>query len=163
MAVNYGSKRLVVGAHQAVISLTRGEDWAQSINGVSLSDKYAAWGNYAAQTDGSGIYSLICQNNQPLCLTQAELQSHPYWRGFGRHAQQHPPIRGWLAVPLVDKEGNNLGLLQLSDKYCGEFDEDDQVIALQFAQMAVSVLENSRLLSEVLASDERLQQQLDFS
>jgi hypothetical protein len=155
--------RLVIGAHQAVISLTRGEDWAQSINGVSLSDKYVAWKDYSVPPDGSGIYRLICLNNQPLCLTQAELESHPYWRGFGRHAEQHPPIRGWLAVPLVDKEGNNLGLLQLSDKYCGEFDEDDQVIALQFAQMAVSVLENSRLLSEVLASDERLQQQLDFT
>ena len=158
-----GQVRVVIGAHQAAISLPHGGDWAQAINGVSLSDKYAAWGSYAAQTDGSGIYSLICQNNQPLRMTQAELEAHPRWRGFGEHAGQHPPMRGWLAVPLIDKNGRNLGLLQLSDKYAGEFDEDDQVIVQQFAQMAVSVLENSRLLSEVLAGEQRLQQQLDFT
>ncbi len=155
--------RLVVGAHQAVISLTRGDDWAQSISGVSLSDKYAAWRNYTTRPDGSGIYTLICQNNQPLRLSQVELERHPSWGGFGRHAGEHPPMRGWLAVPLIDKDGRNLGLLQLSDKYEGEFEEDDQVIAQQFAQMAVSVLENSRLLNEVLAGEQRLQQQLDFT
>jgi PAS domain S-box-containing protein len=155
--------RLVVGAHQAVISLTRGDDWSQSINGVSLSDKYAAWRSYTTRPDGSGIYALICQDNQPLRLTQAELEAHPRWRGFGQHADRHPPMRGWLAVPLLDKGGRNLGLLQLSDKYQGEFEEDDQVIAQQFAQMAVSVLENSRLLNEVLAGDQRLQQQLEFT
>nr|WP_256674823.1 PAS domain S-box protein [Pseudomonas sp. ALS1131] len=155
--------RLVIGAHQAVISLTRGEDWAQSISGVSLSDKYAAWRNYTTRPDGSGIYTLICQDNQPLRLSQAELELHPNWRGFGRHAGEHPTMRGWLAVPLIDKDGRNLGLLQLSDKFEGEFEEDDQVIAQQFAQMAVSVLENSRLLNEVLAGEQRLQQQLDFT
>lgn len=155
--------RLVVGAHQAVLSLTRGGDWAQSINGVSLSDKYAAWRSYTTRPDGSGIYALICQDNQPLRMTQDELEAHPRWRGFGRHADKHPPMRGWLAVPLIDKDGRNLGLLQLSDKYEGEFEEDDQVIAQQFAQMAVSVLENSRLLNEVLAGDRRLQHQLEFT
>jgi PAS domain S-box-containing protein len=155
--------RLVVGAHQAVISLTRGDDWAQSISGVSLSDKYAAWRNYTTRLDGSGIYTLICQDNQPLRLSQAELERHPRWRGFGEHAGKHPPMRGWLAVPLIDKDGRNLGLLQLSDRYEGEFEEDDQVIAQQFGQMAVSVLENSRLFNEVLAGDQRLQQQLEFT
>ncbi|MFI8743826.1 PAS domain S-box protein [Pseudomonas sp. NPDC077186] len=155
--------RLVVGAHQAVLSLTRGDDWAQSISGVSLSDKYAAWRSYATRPDGSGIYALICQDNQPLRLSQAELERHPHWCGFGEHAGKHPPMRGWLAVPLIDKDGRNLGLLQLSDRYEGEFEEDDQVIAQQFAQMAVSVLENSRLFNEVLAGDQRLQQQLEFT
>jgi len=67
--------RLVVGAHQSVISLTRGDDWAQSISGVSLSDKYAAWRNYMTRPDGSGICTLICQDNQPLRLSQAELNA----------------------------------------------------------------------------------------
>lgn len=155
--------RLVVGAHQAVISLTRGDNWAQAVTGVSLSEKYAAWQSYTASTDGSGIYALICQNNQPLLMTQAELEAHPRWRGFGEHAKHHPPMRGWLAVPLLDKNGRNLGLLQLSDKFEGEFDEGDQAIAQQFAQMAVSVLENSRLINEILAGEQRLQEQLDFT
>lgn len=155
--------RVVVGAHQAVLSLTRGADWSQSINGVALSDKYAAWRDYAAIPDGSGIYALICETNQPLMLTQDELERHPRWRGFGAHAAAHPPMRGWLAVPLIDKSGGNLGLLQLSDKMDGEFDVDDLTIVQQFAQMAVSVLENNRLLNELMAAEQRLKTQLDFT
>ena len=33
-------------------------------------------------------------------MTQQELTAHPRWRGFGDAAQWHPPLRGWLAVPL---------------------------------------------------------------
>lgn len=155
--------RLVIGAHQVVLSLTRGVDWSQSINGFALSDKYAAWREYTAIPDGSGIYALICETNQPLMLTQEELEQHPRWRGFSEHAAAHPPLRGWLAVPLIDKAGGNLGLLQLSDKIDGEFDADDLNIVQQFAQMAVSCLENSRLLNEVMAAEQRLKAQLDFT
>ncbi|MCY1270881.1 Adaptive-response sensory-kinase SasA [compost metagenome] len=155
--------RMVVGAHQAVLSLTRGTDWSQSINGVALSDKYAAWRDYAAIPDGSGIYALICETNQPLMLTQDELERHSRWRGFGAHAAAHPPMRGWLAVPLINKSGGNLGLLQLSDKMDGEFDVDDLTIVQQFAQMTVSFLENSRLLNELMAAEQRLKTQLEFT
>lgn len=48
--------RLIIGAHQAVTSFTIGQDWAQSINTVSLSDKYAAYRGYDAQPNGTGIY-----------------------------------------------------------------------------------------------------------
>jgi PAS domain S-box-containing protein len=155
--------RMVIGAHQAVLSLTRGADWSQAINGVALSDKYAAWREYVAVPDGSGIYALICETNEPLMLTQEELERHPRWAGFGEHAAGHPPMRGWLAVPLIDKNGANLGLLQLSDKMDGEFDADDLTIVQQFAQMAVSFLENNRLLNEVMAAEQRLKAQLDFT
>lgn len=155
--------RVVIGAHQVVLSLTRGANWSQSINGFALSDKYAAWREYTAIPDGSGIYALICETNQPLMLTQEELEQHPRWRGFSEHAAAHPPLRGWLAVPLIDKFGGNLGLLQLSDKIDGDFDTDDLTIVQQFAQMAVSCLESGRLLNEVMAAEQRLKAQLDFT
>src|ERR1051326_2651100 len=61
--------RDVVGAHQAVISLNRGEDAAQTISAISLSDKYAAWRNYDAPPDGSGIYSIVVRRDMPMRLT----------------------------------------------------------------------------------------------
>lgn len=155
--------RLVIGAHQSVASLNQGENWAQSINGVSLSEKYARWATYDVPPDGSGIYTEVCRTNSPMLLTQAELEAHPHFKRFGKHVVEHPPIRGWLAVPLTGRDGLNLGLLQLSDKFEGEFDDGDLAIAQQFAQMTVAVLENIRLFEEVLKTQEDLKSQLDYN
>ncbi|MDP3411683.1 MAG: PAS domain-containing protein, partial [Polaromonas sp.] len=107
--------RMIIGAHQALLSLTQNSDWAQSITALSLSDKYAAWRHLVEPPDGSGIYAVVCESNRPLRLTQAELEAHPRWRGFGAYADIHPAMRGWLAVPLTGRDGANIGLLQLSD------------------------------------------------
>jgi hypothetical protein len=155
--------RLVIGAHLASIRLRQGDTWAQALNAVSLSEKYADWRDYRQELSGKGIYAKVCADNQPMLMSQAELETHPDWQGFGTEADQHPPLRGWLAVPLKNRNGQNLGLLQLSDKNEGEFDQDDLAIAQQFAQMTVTVLENNRLMREVLAGEQRLQAQLDFT
>ncbi|WP_051935660.1 GAF domain-containing protein [Deinococcus sp. YIM 77859] len=137
--------RDLIGAHQAVVSLTVGEDWAQAITSVSLSDRYAAWREYDALPDGSGIYALVCRMNAPMRLTQAELEAHPAWRGFGQQAGKHPPLRGWLAVPLVGGDGTNIGLIQLSDKEGGEFTAEDESVLVQLAQFAAGSVEKARL------------------
>ncbi|MCW2605480.1 MAG: hypothetical protein JWO60_173 [Frankiales bacterium] len=141
---------LVIGAEQSVVSLTRNEDWAQAINAVRMGASYAAWADYAAVTDGTGIYALVCETNRPVRLTQQQLEEHPRWRGFGAHAGEHPPMRGWLAAPLVRRDGSNLGLVQLSDKTgqdrAGrplEFDETDQEALVQLAQVASLALEKA--------------------
>ncbi|HEY3046488.1 MAG TPA: PAS domain S-box protein [Polaromonas sp.] len=141
--------RGVIGAHQAVVSLTQGDNWVQAITALSLSDKYAKYRDLIATPDGTGIYALVCENNRSLRMTQAELEAHPRWRGFGDYADKHPPMRGWLAVPLTGRSGNNIGLLQLSDKYEGEFTPQDEYVALELAQLASIAIENARLLDEV--------------
>jgi signal transduction histidine kinase/ActR/RegA family two-component response regulator len=78
-------------------------------------------------------------------MTQAELEAHPRWKGFGDAADKHPPMRGWLAAPLVGRDGHNIGLIQLSDKYVGEFTPSDESILIQLAQMASVAVENARL------------------
>jgi PAS domain S-box-containing protein len=138
--------RQLIGAHQAVISLTIDQNWSQAVSAVSLSEKYAAWRSYGDPSDGSGIYSLICKHNKPMRMTQAELTAHPAWRGFGKSAAKHPPMRGWLAAPLTGRNDSNLGVLQLSDKYDGEFTESDEAIAVQLAQMTSVALEKAGLL-----------------
>jgi PAS domain S-box-containing protein len=147
--------RLIIGAHQAVTSITVGSGWAQAIQALSLSDKYAPWRSYAAVPDGSGIYAMVCKTNHTARMTQAELEHHPHWRGFGKEAQAHPPMRGWLAAPLIGHDGKNLGLIQLSDKYQGEFDETDEAILMQLAKLAAVAIENARLLVKLQESEER--------
>jgi PAS domain S-box-containing protein len=138
----------IIGAHQAVTSMTVNQDWSQAITAVWLSDKYAAWRSYKETPDGTGIYSLVCETNRPVRLTQAELEAHPAWRGFGEHAAGHPPMRGWLAAPLIRVGGANLGLIQLSDKVEGDFTPDDEAILVQLAQVASAAVENARLLGD---------------
>lgn len=141
--------RQIIGAHQAVTSLTVSDDWTQAINSVSLSDKYDRYREYDAKPDGSGIYALVCRANMPMRMTQEQLEAHPAWRGFGAHAAHHPAMRGWLAVPLVGHGGRNLGLLQLSDKYTGEFDQEDEDVLLQLAAVAAAGIDNARFYGEL--------------
>ncbi|MBW4538462.1 MAG: PAS domain-containing protein [Myxacorys chilensis ATA2-1-KO14] len=135
----------IIGAHQSVTSLTIDQNWAQAINTIHLSDKYAQWRDYNAPTDGTGIYACVCHLNHSMRMTQDELEAHPGWRGFGKEADKHPPMRGWLAAPLVGRDGHNIGLMQLSDKYEGEFTEADESILVQLAQMASVAVENAQL------------------
>jgi PAS domain S-box-containing protein len=140
--------RSIIGAHLAVACLTKDESCAQLIQHTSLSSKYAAWQGYDERPDGSGIYKLVCQSNRPMHLTQAELEAHPAWRGFSKAAGKHPPLRGWLAAPFIGHDRRNLGIVQLSDKYEGEFSKDDEAILVQLAQIGSGALEDARLYEE---------------
>ncbi|UPV99429.1 ATP-binding protein [Halorussus gelatinilyticus] len=147
--------RELVGAHQSVTSRTINLDWEQAINAVSLSEKYADYRDYDTEPDGSGIYSVVCERNEPMRLTQSELESHPAWNDFGDEGDEHPPMRGWLAVPIVGSEGQNMGLIQVSDKYRGEFTQADEAILVQLANVASAAIENARLYDELRESEER--------
>lgn len=148
--------REIIGAHMAVIGTTVDQRWAQAIQAVSLSQKYAAYRGFDAKPDGSGIYGLVCDLNRPMRLTEAELQDHPAWRGYGVHADQHPRLRGWLAAPLIDSNGRNIGLLQLSDKDQGDFTAEDEGIAVQLAQMASLAITEARLHDKLRLAQETL-------
>jgi PAS domain S-box-containing protein len=148
--------RRILGTHQSVSSLTVNGQWAQAVNTVSFTDKYAAWRAYDAKPDGTGIYRLVCRDNKPLRLTQAELAAHPAFLGFGKEVDKHPPLRGWLAVPFLGRDGRNLGLLQVSDKLDGgDFTEEDEAILVQLALIASVAIENARLYEELRQGDRR--------
>jgi PAS domain S-box-containing protein len=142
--------RGVVGAHQAAITISQSGTWAVALSALSLSEKYAQWQDAEMpRPSGGGIFALVCETNRPVRLTQAELEAHPRWRGLGADTNRHPPLRGWLAVPLVGADGRNMGVLQLSDKYEGEFSARDVYVASEMAHLATAALEKARLIEEV--------------
>jgi PAS domain S-box-containing protein len=147
--------RDILQAHQAVVSLTENGGWSQAINAISLSDKYAGYRDYAVKTDGSGIYAEVCRDNRVMRLSQAELVAHPAWKAFGGQAHAHPPMRGWLAVPLIDRTGKNIGLIQASDKHDGDFTPEDEAILVQLASIAATGFENARLVGSLQEQDRR--------
>jgi PAS domain S-box-containing protein len=152
--------RIVIGAHQAVVSLPVDQDWAQTITASSLSEKYETSWQLTDKPDGSGIDALVCETNQAMRLTQAELQAHPRWRGFGASAERYSSLRGWLAVPLIGSDGKNRGLLQLSDKNSGEFSQQDEYVATELAALASIAIANVRLLAEVKSLNSELEEKV---
>ena len=132
--------RDLVPAHQSVASVTTKLSVSDAVRCVSLSDRYAAWRNFDAPIDGSGIYRILFKDRQPVRMTQAELESHPAWKGFGAHKDTHPPMRGWLAAPLVEKDGEVVGLIQLSDREHGEFTGEDEALLADLAQVTVTAI-----------------------
>ena len=141
--------RAIIGAHQGITSQVSFGNWNQAINAVSLSDKYALWRDADIRIDGTGIYTIICNNNRSVRLSQAELERHATWLGFNMQADALPPLRGWLAAPLTGRNGKNLGLIQLSDKYDGsDFTPEDEAILVQLAQMAAVAIENAHLYQQ---------------
>jgi GAF domain-containing protein len=139
--------RNLVGAHQGAAALLISGDWKHARKWFSLSSKYAEWDEYRAPAVGIGLHALVVNENRAIRLTQAEVEAHPAWRGFGTEAKTHPPMRGWLAVPLIGQDQHNYGLLQLSDKYNdAEFTEEDENHLIQLAQLTAMTLDALRTL-----------------
>ncbi|HEY0753163.1 MAG TPA: GAF domain-containing protein [Ktedonobacteraceae bacterium] len=134
--------RNFIGAHQSAATLIVSEDWQHARKWFSLSEKYSPWYEYRAPAVGFGLHALVVHDNKPLRLTNEELEAHPGWHGFGSQATSHPPMRGWLAVPLIGIDGHNYGLLQLSDKYDdADFTLDDEQHLTQLAQLTATTLD----------------------
>jgi GAF domain-containing protein len=132
--------RVVARAHQSAAARLFGGDWTQVRKYFSLSEKYAAWADYRTPATGFGIHAYAHQIDKPLRLTQAELERHPQWRGFGVEAGKHPPMRGWLVAPMVGADGVNYGFIQVSDRIEGEFTEQDEAALVRLANLTSMAL-----------------------
>ncbi len=121
--------RNLIGAHQSAVSYFPHGNIAEGIHAISLSDKYEKYRTYDVLPTGEGIWSVVIREKLSFCMTDEELQSHPAWKNFSDmlddRGLEHPPMRGWLAVPVLGRNHQFTGLLQLSDKYQGDFTPDD--------------------------------------
>jgi GAF domain-containing protein len=147
--------RALIGAHQAAMSLIVAGDWVHARKYFSLSDKYAAFREFTTPGRGIGLHALVVDENRGLRLTQAEMEQHPAWRGYGGTAAAHPPLRGLLAVPIVGEDGLNYGLLQVSDKTDGgDFDEDDELHLRRLASLGAVALDALARVRRLRAGEE---------
>jgi GAF domain-containing protein len=133
--------RVLARAHQGAATQLIGEGWAHARKYFSLSEKYAAWSGYRAPAKGSGIHALAHKVSRPIRLTDEQLRAHPEWRNFGDQVDDHPPMRGWLAVPLIGSDGENYGFIQASDRLEGEFIEQDEAHLVRLATLTSTALD----------------------
>jgi PAS domain S-box-containing protein len=54
-----------------------------------------------------------------------------------------------LTVPLLSRNGQNIGELQLSGKEQGDFTQRDEYVALELAQLASIAIDNARLFTQI--------------
>jgi hypothetical protein len=137
--------RALTGAEQAALKLWVDEDPSQARKYFSLSAKYAAYRDYSPNPAGLGLHGLEIAPGEVIRLTQAEVEEHPAWRGFGDQAGKHPPMRGWLATAVCGENGRRYGLLQLSDKQGdADFSEEDATSVSELAALVGETLDALR-------------------
>jgi signal transduction histidine kinase/DNA-binding response OmpR family regulator len=147
--------RETIGTHQAITLFVPG-----SSPGVcrceaagSFSDKFEAWRDRPLQLDPC-LGTHLATAAATVRMTQEQLLHHPDWEIL--RDLDAPPIRGIMVAPLVaatrlssPKSGSrSLGLIYVSDKFGGEFTDDDEAILTQLAQMASIAIENTLYAEE---------------
>ena len=133
--------RVITRAHQGAATHLAGEGWAHARKYFSLSEKYSAWADYRAPAKGVGIHAYAHKVDRPLRLTDEQLRAHPEWRNFGDEIDDHPPMRGWLAVPLIGSDGLNYGFIQASDPLDGDFTGQDEANLVRLATLTATALD----------------------
>jgi PAS domain S-box-containing protein len=150
--------RDIIGASQASTTLLPKGTLDQSMTCSSVAKGQAM---LEFPQTSSEMFMLACTLNKPVRLN-AGTKGSPPWRDITRKdgAARH----GWLAAPLLTRDGRNLGLIQLAGKINGQFTADDEVLLVQLAHTASVAIDNARLYGEAreqLAETKRAQEALE--
>jgi CheY-like chemotaxis protein len=154
------SAREIIGAHEAETVITTRADLGLPERSRSFSEKYAGWAAEGRHTDLSPIWSFVVADASVVHMTKDEVQNSLVARGLSGIAQGHPLLEGWLAVPLVSRDHQTLGLIQVADKVDGDFTSDDEVVLLQLAQLAAVAIGNAERFAQEHLIAETLQRSM---
>src|SRR5688572_23323333 len=123
------SAREIISANHCCSMLALEQNWNRAKHTQSLSPKYDGREETFSAAAFADLHALVAKMNRPVRLTANELRNHPSWLAHhGQQATMPKGLSGFLAAPLVSRDGKNIGLIQLSDKMEGEFTEDDEAI-----------------------------------
>jgi serine phosphatase RsbU (regulator of sigma subunit) len=163
LGVLTSSAREVIGAHQAETILVADAE-AEGRGGETLSrshsPKYDAWAEEGRHIDFSPVHDLVWERLQPVRMTKREIEQSFESRGLFDVGLGHPMLEGWLAVPIISRTGRTFGLLQVADKEGGDFNDSDEVVLLQLAQLAAVAIENAERFEQEHLIAETLQRSL---
>lgn len=113
---------------------------------ASSSDREATESVPSASSWEAALITDVSENNAPLRLNYEQLKER---------LPAADPVNGWMAAPLVDRHGRNLGGLSLTRSKPGEFSADDEAVLVQLAQMTSVAIENARLFENLQQNDRR--------
>ncbi|HEX2252098.1 MAG TPA: ATP-binding protein [Thermoanaerobaculia bacterium] len=135
--------RELTGAAGAMASMVCDGGWSHGQHAVVGTPASPA-GRTEPWSHMHDLQLLVCERNEAVRLTSEELAARvPEAAGPDEVA-----AGGWLAAPLVARDGRNMGMLQLTGKDEGEFTAEDEAILVQLARMASVLLENAQLYED---------------
>lgn len=152
--------REVVGARYAALGVL-------APDGASLSE-FVTSGMTAKQREkigalpkGKGVLGVVIRKPKPIRVP--DITKHAQSTGFPAN---HPPMRSFLGVPILGREGKVFGNLYLTDKIgADEFDQEDEAIGMLLAKSAAVAIENARLSEDsqhLLSQVQSMQRQRDL-
>jgi adenylate cyclase len=109
---------------------------------------------------GSGIAGWVAQHNQLLNIKDAYADSR-----FNPEVDKRTRYRtrSILCGPIINLQGETLGVIQVIKKKTGEFDKDDEVLFQAFAYQTTIAIENFQLYRKIMASHEKMAILLDVA
>jgi K+-sensing histidine kinase KdpD len=134
----------VVGARQAATSHLSDEEGAEPTIAVHLAPPH---GIADPPEPEAGIGRLVGIAAIEERLTDAELAAEARYREALLGAR--PPLRGFLAAPLVDSDGRVRGRLAVSDPVGGEFTEQHGELLAAVADAVAAALERRRVMERL--------------
>jgi signal transduction histidine kinase/FixJ family two-component response regulator len=135
--------REIIGVHQALLAIsvkTPRRRKPRELVTWSLSDEYSSWRDEDIVKEGWRSLQLMQAGDSVLRLDQQQLAVR-----LGRQSETngtHLPWKGVLVAQLVDATGARVGVLELSHKNEGDFDEEDEAVLVQLAQLGSGAVQN---------------------
>lgn len=149
--------REVIGTRRAAAVVAPDGDWTRSSWLVSTSSGVTTRLGRSSPEQWRR-YSLVREQNRPLRSSDADRST-----GAGRPPGERNGADGpydWLMVPLVARDGGNLGVLEVSDRGDGEFTISDEFILRHLAQLFTVAVENTYLQAEQVELADAFQRSL---
>ena len=100
---------------------------------------------------GEGLAGTVVTTSRPVVV--ADVTTDPRWIPM----KTKEPIRSFLGVPLVGRDGQPLGALSLSHPETDAFDDDHARLLSTFANQAAMAIENARLYEQAQARSRYLE------
>ena len=148
-----GEAHTLIPSHQAFGSIVVNDDWEKALTAAAFSEKHSAIRDHDVRP--ARVDPQVWQRRKPIRLTESDRAANASW-WIPDNDSFRPALRGWLAVPLIGRDGRILGAVQLSDRIDeGDFSEDDEAILQQLANLASIAIENSRLYDALRDADRR--------
>ncbi|HEY2296671.1 MAG TPA: GAF domain-containing protein [Jatrophihabitans sp.] len=127
----------------------------QSFITVGIDEETAA--RIGSLPTGKGLLGALIE--EPRVIRLARIPDDPRSAGFPAN---HPPMRGFLGVPITVRE-EVFGNLYLTEPASGEFSPDDEEVLLALAATAGVAIENARLFEQAEQRQRWLQASMEIT
>ena len=141
LAAAAGLGRDLLGAHQAVAIAAADQKWSSPRSAVSLSAQYQEGGERPVLRDREALLSFLSRLAGAARLPRGLSEEGPPWRDL--LVSGEADRAGWLAAPMSGRDGRPIGMIHLLDKTDGDFEEEDEAIVSQLAQISAIAIENT--------------------